>query len=230
MIPSLLIAILAFTCVASAQIAENRVTGAVNVRDSKGVRRGEANAVVWLTAHDEQSEIKPAPPSTFRLTQKNKRFEPHLLVVPIDSTVDFPHADHFFHNVFSVYEGTRFDLGLYESGSTKRVRFSRPGPSYIFCNIHPEMSAVVMVMKSPHYAVTAPNGQYSIESVPDGEYTLQVWFERARPEQLKELSRKLTISGNLVVPTLDIDEAPSPSEGHTNKYGQDYEKPPDPKY
>jgi hypothetical protein len=66
--------------------------------------------------------------------------------------------------------------------------------------------------------------------VPDGEYTLQVWFERARPEQLKELSRKLTVSGNMVVPTLNIDEAASPSEGHTNKYGQDYEKPPDPKY
>ena len=230
MIPSLLIAVLAFTGVVSAQIAENRVTGTVKVRDSKGVRRGEANAVVWLTGQNEQPNAKPAPPGTFRLMQKNKRFEPHLLVVPIDSTVDFPNADHFFHNVFSVYEGTRFDLGLYESGSTKRVRFSRPGPSYIFCNIHPEMSAVVMVMKSPHYAVTSQNGQYSIEGVPDGEYTLQVWFERARPEQLKELSRKITVSGNMVVPTLNIDEAASPSEGHTNKYGQDYEKPPDPKY
>jgi plastocyanin len=230
LIPSLLVAILAFTCVASAQTAENRVTGTVNVRDSKGVRGGEPNAVVWLTAQGVQASAKPSAPGTFRLTQKNKRFEPHLLVVPIDSSVDFPNADHFFHNVFSVYEGTRFDLGLYESGSTKRVKFSRPGASYIFCNIHPEMSAVVMVMMSPYYAVTSQNGQYTIEDVPDGEYTLQVWFERARPEQLKELSRKITVSGNLVVPTLNIDEAPSPSEGHTNKYGQDYEKAPDPKY
>ena len=230
MIPSLLVAILAFTCVASAQTVENRVSGTVNVRDSKGVRSGAGNAVVWLTAHDEQPDAKAALPGTFRLTQKNKRFEPHLLVIPINSTVDFPNADHFFHNVFSVYEGTRFDLGLYESGSTKRVRFSRPGPSYIFCNIHPEMSAVVMVLESPYYAVTAANGQYSIEGVPDGEYTLQVWFERARPEQLKELSRKITVSGNMVAPALNIDEAPSPSEGHTNKYGQEYEKPPDPKY
>jgi plastocyanin len=230
LIPPLLIVILAFTCVASAQTADNRVTGTVMVRDSKGVRSGEPNAVVWLTAHDEQHEADPAPPGTFRLTQKNKRFEPHLLVIPIDSIVDFPNTDHFFHNVFSVYEGTRFDLGLYESGSTKRVRFSRPGPSYIFCNIHPEMSAVVMVMKSPYYAVTSQNGQYSLEGVPDGEYTVQVWFERARPEQLKELSRKITVSENLIVPTFNIDEAPSPSEGHTNKYGQEYENPPDPKY
>ena len=76
-------------------------------------------------------------------------FTPHILVVPVGSVVRFPNADPFFHNVFSLFDGKRFDLGLYEAGSTKEVTFSREGLSYIFCNIHPEMSAVVISLSTP---------------------------------------------------------------------------------
>ena len=89
-----------------------------------------------------------------RLVQKNKSFEPHILVVPAGSMVEFPNRDPFFHNVFSLFEGKRFDLGLYEAGTSRMVRFDRPGISYIFCNIHPEMSAVVITMATPLYAIS----------------------------------------------------------------------------
>jgi plastocyanin len=210
---------------ASAQsTAGNVVSGSVAVHEKSGAVQDSSGAVVWLTPKA-GPDPAPAPAGTFQLVQHNKKFTPHLLVVPIDSIVEFPNRDDFFHNVFSVYEGTRFDLGLYESGSSKKVRFSRPGPSYIFCNIHPSMSAVIVVMKSPYYSVTNAKGQYSIDGVPDGEYTLNVWFERAKPEQLRQLSRTVTVSGNLQVPAISINETPSLAAGHKNKYGQDYEQP-----
>jgi plastocyanin len=93
----------------------------------------------------------PTTPGSFTLLQKNKMFTPHLLVVPVGSSVAFPNADPFFHNVFSLFDGRRFDLGLYEAGSTRSVVFSREGVSYIFCDIHSEMSAVVIALATPYY-------------------------------------------------------------------------------
>src|SRR5271156_4334056 len=93
-------------------------------------------AVVWL----EPLEGTPAPPFVprdhYTLLQKNRTFIPHLQVIPVGSIVQFPNADPFYHNVFSLFEGKRFDLGLYEAGTTRNVVFDKPGISYIFCNIH----------------------------------------------------------------------------------------------
>jgi plastocyanin len=181
---------------------------------------------VWFTPAKGEAP-RPVADKIFRLTQKNKHFDPHLLVVPINSAVLFPNQDPFFHNVFSVYEGTRFDLGLYESGASREVRFTRPGPSYIFCNIHPEMSAVIMVMTTPYYATTDAEGNYSIENVPPGEYDLSVWYESAQADQLKQLQRRVTVSEGVTKLTpLNIAAAPSLAVNHKNKYGQDYEPPP----
>ena len=211
-------------CVAVAQ--DTRVTGHVVLSRSGKSSHNASNAVVWLTPV-KGAAPKPAADKVFRLTQKNKHFEPHLLVVPINSAVLFPNQDPFFHNVFSVYEGTRFDLGLYESGTSREVRFTRPGPSYIFCNIHPEMSAVIMVMTTPYYATTDAEGNYSIENVPPGEYELSVWHESAQADQLKQLQRRVTASEGLTkVATLTIPTAPSLAVNHKNKYGQDYEPQP----
>ena len=207
--------------------AENAtVTGSVVVQRNGKPLRNASGVVVWLTPTKGEAP-RPAADKVFRLVQKNKRFDPHLLVVPVGSAVLFPNEDPFFHNVFSVYEGTRFDLGLYESGSSREVRFSRPGVSYIFCNIHPEMAAVIMVMTTPYYATTGATGDYAIESVPPGEYELSVWYESAMPDELKRLVRRITVT----VPSARLDPvtipaAPSLAVNHKNKYGQDYEKQP----
>jgi plastocyanin len=217
---SMVLLVLAGVCLAE---PEARVTGKIIVdRNGKPVRNASA-AVVWLTpAHGEAP--RPAPDKVYKLTQKNKHFEPHLLVVPINSAVVFPNEDPFFHNVFSVYEGTRFDLGLYESGTSREVRFTRPGASYIFCNIHPEMSAIIMVMTTPYYATTDANGDYSIENVPPGEYEVSVWYESAQPEQLKQLQHRATVAAPATkLEALTLVAAPSLAVNHKNKYGQDYE-------
>ncbi len=218
--------LLLFLLLSCAAWAQETVSGKVVIqRNGKPLKNASA-AVVWLTPTKGEAP-KPAADKVYTLTQKNKRFEPHLLVVPIGSAVLFPNKDPFFHNVFSVYEGTRFDLGLYESGSSREVHFTRPGPSYIFCNIHPEMSAVIMVMTTPYYATSDAAGDYSIEGVPPGEYELSVWYERADPHRLKQLQHQVTVASTSArLDPVTIPAAPSLAVNHKNKYGQDYEKQP----
>lgn len=202
------------------------VTGKVTIQRSGKALRNASGAVVWLTPT--KGEVpKPSADKVYRLVQKNKHFEPHLLVVPINAAVLFPNEDPFFHNVFSVYEGTRFDLGLYERGSSREVRFKRPGPSYIFCNIHPEMSAIIMVMTTPYYATTDAEGNYTIERVPPGEYDVAVWYESAQPEELKQLQHRVTVhSTSTELESMTLSAAPSLAVNHKNKYGQSYESEP----
>ncbi len=219
----LLLALLLASCLSGAQT--ETVAGKVVIQQNGKPIPSAAGAVVWLTPV--KGEAPRPPEKVFRLVQKNKHFSPHLLVVPIGSAVLFPNEDPFFHNVFSVYEGTRFDLGLYESGSSKEVRFNRPGASYIFCNIHPEMSAVIMVMTTPYYATTNAAGDYSIEAVPPGDYEFSVWYESALPEQFKQLQRRVTIPAtNARLDPVTVQAAPSLAVNHKNKYGQDYERQP----
>ena len=122
-----------------------------------------------------------------QLLQRNKTFEPHVLIVPLGTMVEFPNQDPFFHNIFSLYDGRRFDLGLYESGTKRSVKFDRPGVSFLFCNIHAEMSAVVLSVDTPYFALSDRNGNVTIRDVPDGRYQMHVWYERSAPEQLTRI-------------------------------------------
>ena len=95
-----------------------------------------------------------------------------MLIIPVGSVVQFPNADPFFHNVFSLFDGKRFDLGLYEAGSTKSVTFSREGVSYIFCNIHPEMSGVILTLSTALYTKADAGGAFHLANVPAGDYEM----------------------------------------------------------
>ncbi len=199
------------------------LTGAAS--QGKTVHAG--NAVVWLSP-DKNSSPAPAPtPGTPhpRLTQKNKSFEPHVLVIPVGSVVEFPNRDPFFHNVFSLFEGKRFDLGLYEAGSTREVTFSKPGISYIFCNIHAEMSAVVIALDTPYYAISNQRGEVVIPNVPVGHYTLRVWHEDVLPETLNTMTREITVSETTSTLGVIRITAGGLPHSHKNKYGRDYEPP-----
>ena len=182
-----------------------------------------ANVVVWLTPAEGTAQPLALHQAQHpRLVQRNKTFEPHLLVVPVGSVVAFPNHDPFFHNVFSLFEGKRFDLGLYEAGSTRDVHFDKPGISYIFCNIHAEMSAVVVALDTPYYGISDQHGQIVIANVPSGKYTLRIWHESALPEALRTLTREVTISdATSTLGVLRITETNLPAE-HKNLYGQDY--------
>ena len=193
-----------------------------------------SDIVVWLKPLDPEARNEPADISQqkrFQLVQHNKTFQPHVQVVPVGSVVDFPNRDPFFHNVFSLFDGKRFDLGLYEAGATNSVRFDRVGVSFLFCNIHPEMSAVVVAVDTPYYGLSDRKGNLSIANVPDGKYELHVWYERSLPEDLKTLSRAVTISSSSKeLSTIQVPENPSFTSAHKNKYGQDYAPPPVPSY
>ena len=201
------------------------VTGQVAIVRKQGTSSGgdSSNAVVWLTPLGAPPQVKPG---TFEILQKKKHFLPHVLVVPLGSTVSFPNLDPFFHNVFSMFEGKRFDLGLYESGATARVKFDRAGISYIFCNIHPEMSAIVVSVNTPYYAVTSKPGQFAITNVPGGRYVLSVWHERATAKAAPVMIREVTIGAeSTVLPKIELVDAGHLILPHKNKYGQDYEAP-----
>ncbi len=209
------------------------ITGHITLVDRVAPGRAEnnANVVVWLTPISGPATplggfLAQPPPPRLRLLQKHKRFEPHVVVLPLGSVVEFPNTDLFFHNVFSLFEGKRFDLGLYEAGATRAVHFDRAGVCYIFCNIHPEMSAVVVVLKTPFYAVSDRSGELSIPNVPPGRYRVQVWHERSLPEVLKSLTREVTVSENFrSLGTIRLSEARNLRLEHKNKYGRDYDSP-----
>jgi plastocyanin len=208
--------------------AQNRnVTARVITETEAGHNKAHdiENAVLWLTSLDGPTPAPILPEKHPRLTQRNKSFEPHLLVIPVGSIVEFPNRDPFFHNVFSLFEGKRFDLGLYEAGTTREVHFDKPGISYIFCNIHAQMSAVVVALDTPYFGISNRRGEVVIPNVPAGHYTLQVWSEAALPESLKALSRKVFVTdqqstlGVLRIKTTQVMMA------HKNKYGRDYDPP-----
>src|SRR5207237_5529911 len=209
---------------------EVTLTGHVEVQHHKKNAKAAdpANVVIWLTPLD--STVSPIPiadrfPPHPRLVQKNKSFDPHVLVVPVGSLVEFPNRDPFFHTVFSLFEGKRFDLGLYEAGTTRDVRFDKPGVSYIFCNIHPEMSAVVVAVQTPYYATSDARGEITIRDVPAGRYTLRVWYEAALADTLNSITREITVSEeNLALGVLRLART-NVVQSHKNKYGRDYDPP-----
>ncbi len=201
------------------------VTGEVELRPPSSGRSADASTVVvWLVPTASLQKVSVTTQKAhYRLLQRNKRFEPNLLVIPVGSVVDFPNADPWFHNVFSLYRGKRFDLGLYQAGAQRSVKFDRIGPSYLFCNIHPEMTGVILVVDSDFFGISDKAGRYSIADVPRGRYTVHLWYENATPESLKTLQRSVAIEGgSYTMPTISVPVAKQQGD-HKNKYGQDYD-------
>src|ERR1700728_1944234 len=153
-------------------------------------------AVVWLEPLPGTDAVPFVPRDHYTLLQKNRTFIPHLQVIPVGSVVQFPNADPFYHNVFSLFEGKRFDLGLYEAGSSKSVTFSREGVSYIFCNIHPEMSAVVLALSTPFYAIADTHDTFALRGLPPGDYKLHLWVEGVPKTFLDGLTKSVHVSSH----------------------------------
>lgn len=220
-----LVAIVLVAC-ASAAAQEVTLTARVQISGEQSAQaKHMQNVVVWLSPVDARTPVRPFPSGKLRLAQHHKSFEPHLLVVPVGAVVEFPNRDPFFHNVFSLFEGKRFDLGLYEAGTTRNVSFDRPGVSYIFCNIHAEMSAVVIALDTPFFGVSNSTGEIVIPQVPAGRYTMKVWYEAALPATLDTFTRQVDVtSASSTLGVLQIPAAIVVS-AHKNKYGMDYEPP-----
>ena len=180
--------------------AEVKVTARVELLNSRvKARNGKIDAsgvVVWMESIDGDSPRGPRTPR--KILQIGKLFKPHVMAVERGTEVYFPNLDPFFHNVFSLYEGKRFDLGLYASGETRPVIFNRVGISYIFCNIHPRMSAIVVTVATPYFAISNEEGVVTINNVPEGNYQLKVWHERTSDEELAAQSRVVRVTAGAV--------------------------------
>jgi hypothetical protein len=197
----------------------------LRVVSSLAGRRRAVPAVMWLQPTLGTHTVPFSPSGNYKLLQKNRTFTPHLLVIPVGSVVQFPNADPFFHNVFSLFEGKRFDLGLYEAGSSKSVTFSHEGVSYIFCNIHPEMSAVVLTLSTPLYAIADASESFALTDVPPGDYTLHLWIESVPESYLRGLVRTVHISAESVdLGTVSAPIAHPKTMNHTNMFGNAYDK------
>jgi hypothetical protein len=135
------------------------------------------------------------------MTQEGETFIPHVLSIPVGSTVEFPNLDPIFHNVFSLSSIKTFDLGRFPQGDSKSVRFDEPGLVPVFCHIHSDMSAIIMVLDNPYFAVPGADRRYRIANIPPGTYTLVAWHERSEPvERTVEVKDGQTLEVNIEVP------------------------------
>jgi plastocyanin len=143
-----------------------------------GGSHGPGGAVIWLKRVGGET-AKPAPAHGKVVTQRNKTFIPHVLVVPVGSKVSFRNEDPIFHNIFSLSKPNEFDTGLYKQGATYQQTFKHAGVVQILCNIHSSMLGVIVVVDTPYYAQAEGSGTFTIKGVPPGDYEMKVWHEAA---------------------------------------------------
>jgi hypothetical protein len=149
---------------------------------------------------------------------KGKAFSPHVVAVPVGGTVEFPNEDPIFHNAFSVSGANRFDLALYKRPKTGRQTFQHPGVVKVYCNIHPQMSAVVVVVDSPYFTKVGSDGTFTVENVPAGKHVLKAWHERAG-----DAAVEVTVpERGATTAALRLDATTWKRVQHKNKFGKDY--------
>jgi plastocyanin len=202
--------LVAACCLPTALATE--VSGLVKLVQSSADR----NPVIVVYA-EQVGEHEPPKPGHYELEQKGKTFIPHVLAVPVGSTVTFPNDDPIFHNVFSLTRPGPFDLGLYRAGDSKTRVFNKPAMYRVFCNIHPQMSALLLVLPTSFITETDPGGRYRLD-LPPGQYRLSAWSEGSEPvtEEVSVQSARLT------APEIALDQSKFVELPHKNKYGQDY--------
>jgi plastocyanin len=175
-----------------------------------------AQAVVYAEPLDRRA---PAAPTQATIQQKNKTFSPHVVAVPVGSTVAFPNDDAIFHNVFSLSPAQPFDMGLYRAGASKQQVFARAGVFHVFCNIHPQMAAFLVVAPTPYVTVANPDGAWRLD-VPAGKYRVTALSERAAPVVVE-----VSVAGAAVTVTgLVLDESAFVATPHLDKFGKPYPK------
>jgi plastocyanin len=176
-----------------------------------------AESVVWVVG----SPVASIPGG--KIASRNKKFEPRIVVVPAGAALEFPNLDKIYHNVFSLSPNAKFDLGLYRNGASKTQRFERPGLVRVYCNIHPQMAAYVMVVDGGIYRLTGADGTAVLTGVPAGRRTVKAWDERGG-----EWTGTVDVVAGQTVPLeMTLDGSGFRDLPHTNKHGKAYPPPDD---
>jgi len=206
------IALVSFWLLASPPVHAGAVTGVIRTIARSGVT--PAVAVVYAEPLDAPASRTPR---RVGLGQKRKTFIPRVITVPAGSTVDFPNDDLFFHNVFSLSGPQPFDLGLYRAGESRSRTFTQPGVYQVFCNIHPQMAAMIVVAPSNYTTQAGADGRFTLD-LPQGRYRLTALSERAAAVTVEITST----TGASTAPDLTLDESSWVFAQHRNKYGAEY--------
>jgi plastocyanin len=191
------------------------LSGSVNVVDSEGKAVNPAGAIVYIVGFTEE------PPKTVAtIEQRNRQFVPELLPITVGQEISFPNRDAFLHNVFSSSSVRPFDLGSYKQGESKKKSFPKAGAIDVYCNIHPEMAATILVLPNRRWARVDGTGRYQIDGVPKGKWTAFAYVRLAT----KPVSAAIEISDEAAA-TLDLTIARGAAKAHVNKYGEAYRDP-----
>jgi plastocyanin len=176
---SSMIATVVFALAASTLFAGN-ITGKVKARGAR-----HAGGTVIYIAKIEGKTFE-APKEPVLMDQKDMDVLPHVLPILVGTTVEFQNSDDVLHNVFTPDKcAGKFNLGSWAKGNKKPYTFDQPCIAVILCNVHPEMSAYVVAVETPYFAVTEKDGVYTIEDVPPGKYTLKVWHEKLKGKDVE---------------------------------------------
>jgi plastocyanin len=192
----------------------DQLTGRVEWK-ARGQSR-PAQAVVYAEPLDRAAVVTPGRGA---LQHKNKTFLPHVLAVPAGSSIAFPNEDAIFHNAFSLSQPEPFDMGLYRGGASKERTFTKAGVYHVFCNIHPQMAALLVVAPTPYVTVVSTDGAWRLD-LPAGRYRITALSERAAA-----VTAEVTVRGGSATATgLVLDESAFVSAPHLNKFGKPYPK------
>jgi plastocyanin len=152
-----------------------------------------------LTRRNPSAEKEVSARPRFVMDQRELTFVPHVLPILVGSTVEFPNSDPVYHNVFSFSKSKTFDLGRYPTGRSKAITFNKPGLVKVYCDMHSQMNAFILVLANPYFTLTDAQGNYWIRDIPAGTYKVKVWFAR-----LPEKTATITIRAGETA-TLDFE-------------------------
>lgn len=196
----------------SAHAAERPVR--VEVADAKGAKVGDA--VAWLTPLDVKVKVTP-PAKPAVIVQQNEEFQPYVTAVVVGTKVDFPNRDTVQHHVYSLSPAKRFEIPLYRGEAKEPVLFDQPGIVTLGCNIHDAMSAHIVVLETPHFAISGEDGRALLPAVPAGRYRLEVWHPRASATVIQEVAVTPSTETQVIQIVLKADRrirrAPEPGGG-----------------
>jgi hypothetical protein len=207
----ILVGILGAHTAAADDTKRGSVRGTVTARRPEGVPASPI--LVYIVGFTE-----PPPEAPASIAQEKKSFVPDLVAITVGQTVSFPNKDPLMHNVFSPAGDHKFDLGTFAKGAGKTRVFPKPGVLEIYCNIHPEMSATLVVLPNRKFAITGANGKFEIPDVPVGKWQLFAYSRRAAKPVKIEIA--VTANGTTTA-DVQLDEVKRDFT-HTNKFGDKY--------
>ncbi len=206
--------------IAALPLAAANVTGKITFVTKRGQNPVPAETLVWV--EPVSGRAPRVAPATFQIVTRNKTLVPHVLAIPVGSTVAFPNDDPISHNLFSLSSNNAFDLGLYRKGAGKSQKFETPGIVNVYCNVHPNMSAVIHVMATPYFAFADEKGNFSVTNVPAGKYRLVAWNEQGGQN---EVPLELNNSAVPAVIAMTLDSRNYRATQHMDKAGKPYKAP-----